>query len=259
MWDGGDYAALADRLSPAAHALALAVPEPSTRPVLDIAAGTGSVAVALARQGHSVVATDLAPGLVDQGRRRTAQLGLDVEWHVLAMDDLDPLGRTFAAVTSSFGLIFAPEPVSVLRRIRQVLGPDGTVLLTVWHPEGYIASMSRAMTAMLPSAAGEAVTAWIRWGDEQRLSGWFGAAGLGPAVVEHRSLPWRFQSAQSATDFLFASSPGHVAAARTVGDRAPALRTLVRDHLVEMAGVTDPDDDPIDLALPYLLVRASRD
>ncbi|MGL5927349.1 MAG: class I SAM-dependent methyltransferase [Dermatophilaceae bacterium] len=256
MWDGGDYPTFAAVLAPAAEDVAAAVPRPPRGPVVDVAAGTGSVAHALARAGHDVVATDIAPGLVEQGRRRGEEEGLDVEWHVLAMDDVPTLGRRFTAVTSSFGLIFAADPVGVLRAARDVLRPDGVLVASTWHPDGYIASMSRRMTTMLPAPAQAAVAAWIRWGDPEQVTTWCTEAGFVRVDVEHRTLPWRFPSAQAATDLLFTSSPGHVAAARTVGDDAPALRALVRDHLVDTAGVVDPATDAIDLDVAYLVVRA---
>ena len=48
--------------------------------VLDVAAGTGNVALAAARAGASVVASDLTPALIETGRRRAAERGLSVEW-----------------------------------------------------------------------------------------------------------------------------------------------------------------------------------
>ncbi|MGL4745805.1 MAG: class I SAM-dependent methyltransferase [Dermatophilaceae bacterium] len=256
MWDGGDYPTFGAVLAPAAEDVAGAVPRPPRGPVLDVAAGTGSVAYALARAGHDVVATDIAPGLVEQGRRRGEEEGLDVEWHVLAMDELAVLGRRFAAVTSSFGLIFAADPVGVLRAARAVIRPDGVLVASTWHPDGYIASMSRRMSTMLPAPGRAAATAWIRWGDVEQVTTWCTEAGFARVDVEHRRLPWRFPSAEAATDLLFGSSPGHVAAARAVGDDAPALRALVLDHLVATAGVTDPATDAIDFGVPYLLIRA---
>src|SRR5918911_1455931 len=82
VWGLGDYAKIAAELEPAARALVDACAVSAGQEVLDVAAGSGNVAVLAAREGARVVACDLAPGQVELGRRRTAAEGLDVEWMV---------------------------------------------------------------------------------------------------------------------------------------------------------------------------------
>lgn len=258
MWDGGDYPRLATLLRPAAEAVAAALDAAPPGAVLDVAAGTGSVAESVARRGRPVAAVDIAPGLVATGRERTTALGLEVTWTVASMDEPEQIRRPadgYAGVASSFGLIFAPDPVATLTALARTLQPGGLLAVSVWPPDGYIASKSWAMAQTMPEQARAAATAWMRWGDVETVRGWLGDSGFGePAVREHH-LPWRFASATEATDFLFTCSPGHVAARRMASDGGCALRQVVLDHLVDFAGLGSPAD-PVDLDVGYLVLTA---
>jgi ubiquinone/menaquinone biosynthesis C-methylase UbiE len=80
VWGLGDYAALSEALRPAAEALADACAVSAGQEVLDVAAGDGNFALVCAREGASVVASDLSPGMVERGRARAQDEGYDVEW-----------------------------------------------------------------------------------------------------------------------------------------------------------------------------------
>ncbi len=75
IWGLGDYGALSEALRPAAEALADACAVSAGQEVLDVAAGDGNFALACAREGASVVASDLSPGMVERGRARARAEG----------------------------------------------------------------------------------------------------------------------------------------------------------------------------------------
>src|SRR5580658_8527801 len=80
MWSLGDYGALAVHLEP--HAIELAQRsrlQPGSE-VLDVAAGNGNFAIAAARLGATVVASDLSPAMVELGKARSREAGLTIEW-----------------------------------------------------------------------------------------------------------------------------------------------------------------------------------
>lgn len=76
LWGGADYRPLAARLAPASRDLVDAVAPGGTEQVLDVAAGTGTAALMLRERGAAVLATDLAPRMVELGRERTAGTGI---------------------------------------------------------------------------------------------------------------------------------------------------------------------------------------
>ena len=78
--------------------------------LLDVAAGTGVVAAEAARRGAEVLATDFAPGMVAVMRRRFAAEGLGARAEVMDGQALGLEGESFDLGTSTFGLIFFPDP-----------------------------------------------------------------------------------------------------------------------------------------------------
>jgi len=105
---------------------------PLTR-VLEVAAGTGVVARALAsalRESVSIVATDLNQPMLDHaaavGTRRP------VEWRQADAMHLPFHDRTFDAVVCQFGVMFFPEKSRAYAEARRVLRSGGVFVFNTW-------------------------------------------------------------------------------------------------------------------------------
>ena len=107
LWGSADYSGLAQRLEPAADVLVDSAVLRSGERVLDVAAGTGNVAIRAAARGARVTAADIAPRMVQLGRERT---GPAVEWIEADVDDLPLPDGVIDVALSAFGVIFAPRP-----------------------------------------------------------------------------------------------------------------------------------------------------
>ncbi len=245
LWGTADYSGLAQRLEPAADALVEAAAPGSHERVLDIAAGTGNVAVRAAARGAQVTACDIAPRMVQLGRERT---GPGVAWIEADIDDLPLPDATVDVALSTFGVIFAPRPEVALAQLHRVLVPGGRLGLTAWAVDGYIAQRARIIRDFVPPDPAAPDT--LSWGDpdvlERRL-----AMVFRDVRIERRSLPWHFDSAQEVTAFLIAHSPIHVAARQAAGDRAGAMFAALERH-------TSPDGGPVRIDAEYLLAQAVR-
>src|SRR5438445_9244037 len=113
MWSLGDYARLAEALEPHAEALADACAIHPGTSVLDVAAGNGNFAIAAARRGATVIASDLTPRMVELGRARSESEGLAIEWQEADAEELPFETDRFDVVVSVFGAMFAPQPERV--------------------------------------------------------------------------------------------------------------------------------------------------
>lgn len=101
--------------------------------VLDIAAGTGAFALAAARSGAQVLATDFSAGMVS----RIAAAGRgNVEARVMDGQALDLPDASFDVVVSIFGVIMFPDWRKGLREMARVTRPGGQGVVATWQSRG---------------------------------------------------------------------------------------------------------------------------
>ena len=128
MWALGDYPAVVTEMI---HSLGPVVLEAAgIRPgdrVLDIAAGTGNVAIPAALAGAQVIASDLTPELLQEGERRAAVAGVTIEWQEADAEALPNASNTFDAVTSCVGVMFAPHHQVTADEFVRVCRSGGTI------------------------------------------------------------------------------------------------------------------------------------
>jgi demethylmenaquinone methyltransferase/2-methoxy-6-polyprenyl-1,4-benzoquinol methylase len=154
--------------------------------VLDLAAGTGSSADALARSGAVVVGLDLSLGMLLEGRRRFPGLPL-VQGDALKLPF--PEG-TFAAATICFGLRNVNDPVLALEELRRVVVPGGRLLICEFsRPTNPLLRLvyRRWIKSVLPLLAKLASTdpaayvylteSILEWPDQRTLARWVERAG----------------------------------------------------------------------------------
>ena len=117
---------------------------------LDVACGTGAIALRAARAGAAVTGLDLAPALIDTARRHAAEQGVAVELHVGDCEALPYPDASFDTVTSTFGVMFAPDHAAVARELARVVVSGGRIALATWDAERGIPELFRMMRDFQP-------------------------------------------------------------------------------------------------------------
>jgi len=174
MWALGDYHRFAkETVWELGPVLVEACSIASGQRVLDVAAGTGNVAIRAAAAGAHVVASDLTPENFDAGRREARACGVELEW-VEADAEALPFGDgEFDVVTSSFGAMLAPNHKKVADELLRVCRPGGTVGMLTFTPEGLAAEFFATLARHAPAPPPGALPP-ILWGSEEHVRELFG-------------------------------------------------------------------------------------
>jgi ubiquinone/menaquinone biosynthesis C-methylase UbiE len=151
-WAAGDYPAVARHIAdgPVRAALAAAHVRAGTR-ILDVATGSGNVALLAGEARAQVVGLDLVPELLDVAQSRALAAGLDIEWVQGDAEALPFADGSFDSVTSVFGVQFAPRHQVTADELVRVCRPGGAIGLVNWTPEGLIGEMFKIMGRYLPA------------------------------------------------------------------------------------------------------------
>jgi len=251
MWGLGDYAELSQALRPAAEALADACAVSAGQEVLDVAAGDGNFALACAREGASVVSSDLAPGMVERGRARSEQEGYDIEWVEADVEDLPFEDGRFDCVGSVFGAMIAPRPRVVAEELFRVVRPGGTVGMTAWTREGFSADLFRLGRSYAPPSDQPLSDEWsVEENVRERFNGL--AARFD---IEVRKLTWRTESPEELVSMLGTSAPPWVAAKQNL---PPERWESLISEALELARGWVGDARPVGLENEYALIVARK-
>lgn len=154
--------------------------------VLDVAAGTGNVAVPAARAGAEVVASDLTPELLADGQAQAEAEGVELTWLQADAEDLPLPDASFDAVVSAVGVMFAPHHQAAAEEILRVCRPGGRIGLISWTPGGFIGQMFAAMKPFVAPPPPGASPPPL-WGSAEHVAGLFGD-GVRDLVAEHRTV-----------------------------------------------------------------------
>ena len=172
-WSSGDYAVIGTTLQLTGESLCEALDVAAGERVLDVAAGNGNVALAAARRGCEVTATDYVPALLDGTRARAAAEGLTIDVREADAEALPFADESFDVVVSTFGVMFTPNQEQSAAELLRVCRPGGRIGLTNWTPEGFIGQMFKIVGRYAPPPAG--IRSPLEWGKEARLAELFGA------------------------------------------------------------------------------------
>jgi SAM-dependent methyltransferase len=124
--------------------LYLALAERTGGPILELAAGTGRLAVPLAAAGEKVTAVDLDPAMLARARIRATAAGkatlarltfVEADLVGLALPDAGRYGLAFIALNSLMVLPNRAAQRAALHALAAHLAPGGVAVVDVWLPD----------------------------------------------------------------------------------------------------------------------------
>ena len=118
--------------------------------VLDVACGTGNVAIPAARKGACVTGIDIAPNLVEQARQRAVAEGLEATFDEGDAEQLPYPDAHFDVAMTMFGAMFAPRPEQAAAELTRVCRHGGTVAMANWTPTGFVGKMFAVSSRYVP-------------------------------------------------------------------------------------------------------------
>ena len=255
VWAMGDYAAVAAEIVPDfGPVLVEATGIGPGQKVLDVAAGTGNVAIPAALTGAEVTASDLTPRLLEIGATDAADRGATLTWVEADAEHLPFADASYDTVVSAVGAMFAPHHQQTADELLRVTRPGGTIGLISWTPEGFVGQLFATMKSYVaPPPPG--VQPPPLWGSEDHVT-----ALLGDGVTDVRSerRPIRvdhFTTADEFRDYFRTKYGPTMAAYQAHADNPERTAELDRD-LDALAARFQDDDGAMDWE--YLLLVARR-
>jgi len=164
-WESGDYGQIARSIESVAEEFMAHLPLRRGADVLDVACGTGNLAVIAARHGCEVSGVDMAANLIAQARTRAAEAKLNIDFQEGDAEALPFPDKQFDLAVSMFGVMFTPQPGVIADELRRVTKPGGHIALANWTPEGFIGKMFQVFKRHLPPPP-PGVPSPMAWGNE---------------------------------------------------------------------------------------------
>lgn len=154
LWSAGNWDAVARTMAPIHDRLVeVLAPQPGER-WLDVATGTGAVALRAARAGAEVVGIDITPALIEVAQKHAAQEPVSIRFDVGDAQELPYEDASFEVVSSAHGVNFASDQARAAAELARVCRPEGRVGITVWRPGGAGDEFAEMVAKYEPPASG---------------------------------------------------------------------------------------------------------
>lgn len=199
MWAAGDYPDIAQRIAEVADVVVDEVGVEAGEEMLDVATGTGNVAIPAAERGAKVTGLDLTAKLLEVARRRASDSGVDVRFIEGDAEELPFPDRSFDRVTSCFGVIFAPRHQQAASELTRVARPGATIAFSAWTPEGLNGQMFKLLGSYMPPPPPE-VGSPMMWGNEEHVRSLLDGSGA-ELSFERRTVSMAHDSPESWVDY----------------------------------------------------------
>ncbi|MFN0277502.1 MAG: class I SAM-dependent methyltransferase [Pyrinomonadaceae bacterium] len=166
-WIAGDFGEIAKSIETGAEEFVARLDLKPGMRVVDVACGTGNLAIPAAKAGVEVTGIDIAPNLIEQAQARAAAEGVNAVFEVGDAEALPYDDNSFDIVMTMFGAMFAPRPDVTSAELIRVCKPGGLIAMANWTPEAFTGQMFKTNAKHVPPPPG--MPSPILWGTEDAV------------------------------------------------------------------------------------------
>lgn len=253
-WIAGDFGVIARSIEAGAEEFVERLGLKPGMRVLDVACGTGNLAIPAAKLGADVTGIDIAPNLIEQAQARAAEMGLNAVFEVGDAEALPYADGSFDVVITMFGAMFAPRPDVKASELKRVCKSGGVIVMANWTPEAFSGQMFKTSAKHVPPPPG--MDPPLKWGMEDVIRERF-ADGI--SNLEMRRVPITFHFDMPPADvvehFRKFFGPTQKAFESLDADGQAALRADLETLWTEN---NHGADDTTEVESEYLEVRATK-
>jgi ubiquinone/menaquinone biosynthesis C-methylase UbiE len=171
VWEAGDFSEVAKHIETVAEDFVNRLDIKPGMKVIDVACGSGNLAVIAAQKGATVTGIDIADNLVEAAKQRADKLGLDIKFEQGDAEAMPYADDSFDVVMTMFGAMFAPRPEVTASELVRVCRPGGTIAMANWTPTGFAGQMFKLGGKYVPPPP---MPAPVLWGVPDEVKARFG-------------------------------------------------------------------------------------
>jgi len=197
LWEKGDFTQIAAFMRQSGEEVVESIGITPPLRALDLGCGDGTTAIPLARRGADVVAIDIAENLVEAGKRRASESGLEgLRFQQGDACELKGVSdRSFDLTLSMFGVMFAPRPFDAAREMVRVTKPGGRIMMANWIPGDptFVSQLLKISSSFLPPPPAGFVSP-MTWGVDSHVVERFEQAGVAKEKISMSKSTYHFHS-----------------------------------------------------------------
>lgn len=218
--------------------------------VLDVATGTGAVALQLAHclPAGQVTAIDMAGGMLQQAAAKAAAQGLtNVAFQSMDMTALTFPAAQFHCATAAFALFFVEDMAACLRGIVERLKPGGRVVACGFAESSFAPNIDLFLKRIERNGVTIPPLGWKRLGDEALNRTLLTNASLEDIQIVHRDLSYHLPDAEAWWDILWYAGFRGVLNQLSEAN----LWRFREEHLAEIAALATAQGIPLQVEVLY--------
>ena len=171
-WEAGDYDYFSRYMEQSAVEFLDRLAIPAGQSLLDVACGSGQLALIAARRGLKVTGVDIAANSIQSARGRAKFEALNARFDEGDAEALPYPDGSFDVTVTIFGAMFAPRPNLVAAELLRVTKPGGSIAMANWNAEGFIGKMFKVISKFI---APPGMPSPVLWGNEETVRQRFGS------------------------------------------------------------------------------------